>query len=156
MTKDEVFAMQFFGTSLEWRLFLGAAVLGMLLGAVFDMFRALRLTVRHNSVAVFFEDLAFTLLFGLSCYTFCTALCRGQIRIFVFLAAAGGFFVYIATLGRLIVRFNTWVVKFAKKGMLIIGKVAKKIPEVLCGVPFFQKREDKIEENPCTDANVDV
>lgn len=154
MTREEVFASRFFGTSLELRLMLGAMALGLLFGAVFDLFRALRMSVRHPRIAVFAEDALFVLIFAVSCYSFCTALCRGQIRIFVFLAAAVGFMLYIATLGRIVCRIIAELVSFVKKIALGIVKVAKKILGDLCGVPFFQNPTNKIDKNPCADGDL--
>lgn len=154
MTREEVFATRFFGTSLEWKLFFGALLLGAVLGAVYDVLRALRMTVKHHSWAVFLEDFAFMLFSGLAFYTYCTELCRGQMRFFVLAAMAAGFAAYLLTLGRLVSKTVAIVVRFAKSVISFLVKVIKKVVAVLCGVPFFQKSKDKIEENPCTDGEL--
>lgn len=151
MTRAELYSSMFFGTALELRLFLGAVLLGMLLGAVYDILRAVRLTFRHPGWAVFLEDFIFMLICGVMFYTFCTELCRGKMRFFVAAGAVGGFAAYLLTLGRAIVSFNALIVKSAKKFLTFIGKVLKKFLGDLCGVPFFAKSAPKIEENPCAD-----
>lgn len=153
MTKEQVYASRFFGTSLELRLFLGGIILGMFLGAVYDLFRALRLSFRHPKPLVFFEDILFMLVSGISYYSFCTELCRGQIRFFVLLASLIGFAAYLSTVGRLVSRAFAKSVMIAKNALLRVGKVLKKILGVLCGVPFFQKTDPKFEENPCADGD---
>lgn len=153
MTREELYSGMFLGTALELRLFLASILLGALLGALYDLFRALRLCLKHPKAAVFAEDVLFVTVSALSIYVFCTELCRGRLRFFVMLGAAAGFGIYLSTFGRLVVRFNSSVVKTAKKALLVIGKVLKKFLGDLCGVPFFRKRGDEIEENPCAKGN---
>ena len=150
MTAEEILASRFLGARHELLLFLGAALLGALLGGAYDILRALRLTFRHLSPLVFFEDAAFTVLFGLAFYTFCT----GQLRFFVLLAMAAGFFAYLSTLGRLAVRAVSFVVNSAKRLLKRLGELLKKTAKLLCGVPFFRGEEEKMSEKPCTDRDV--
>ena len=154
MTREEVYATRFFGTALEWQLFGGGIILGALLGAVYDMLRALRLSLRHPGWLVFIEDVGFMLISGAAYYGYCTELCRGQIRFFVLVAVLLGFSIYLLTLGRLVSKTVAEVVKIAKTAVSILGKLIKKIIRVLCGVPFFSAAAEKVEENPCTDADV--
>ena len=149
MTREEVYALHFLGTPLEIRLFLGGLILGALLGAVYDIFRAFRMTFRHGYAAVFVEDALFAFIFAAAFYGYCTELCRGQLRFFVFAAMMIGFVAYIATLGRLISGLAADVVKTVRKTIICLGKIAKKAIKLLCGVPYFQKGEEKFKENPC-------
>ena len=153
MTKEEVYATRFFGTALEWKLFLGALVLGALLGSVYDLLRALRMSVKHGSAAVFFEDALFMLFSGMVYYTYCTELCRGQIRFFVLAAMLIGFSVYLATVGRIVSLIVAHVVKFAKNILLTLVKLVKNGLGILCGVPFFAKTQEKNQKNPCTEGD---
>ena len=154
MTREELYALRFFGTELEIKLFLGSMVLGALLGGVYDLLRALRMTLRHPPLIVFFEDAVFTVFCGCAYYSYCTELCRGEIRLFVLIGAAIGFAAYILTLGRFVSRAVSAAVMLAKNFSKLLGNMLKKLLEVLCGVPFFQKEGDKIEENPCADEEV--
>ena len=151
MTREEVNATHFFGVSLELRLLLGAALLGMLLGAAYDLFRALRLSFKHSPAAVFFEDFLFVLIFGLNFYIFSTALCRGEIRLFVVAGMLAGFFAYLATLGRIVSLIVAKAVGYVKKGIKRLCRLLKKIIGVLLGMPFFAENTDKFQENPCKD-----
>lgn len=154
MTRDEVYATHFFGIALEWKLFFGAVILGLLLGALYDVFRAVRMSIRHNSAAVFVEDFLFVMIFGLSFYSYCTELCRGQIRFFVFAAMTVGFAAYILTLGRIISKTVAKVLDTAGRVLLKLGKVGKKIIGILCGMPYFRESDTKIEEKPCVDGDL--
>ena len=154
MTREEVYATHFFGVALEWKLFFGAVVLGALLGALYDVFRAARMSVKHCTAAVFVEDLIYMTVFGLSFYSYCTELCRGQIRFFVFAGMIVGFSVYIMTLGRIISKTVAKVLEIAGNVLLKLGKVGKKIIGILCGMPYFRKTDAKIEETPCTEGDL--
>ena len=106
-----------------------------------------------SGAAVFIEDAAFTALFAAAFYGYCTELCRGQLRFFVFAAMLLGFGAYLATLGRLVSKLVSTVVKSVRKSIICLGKIAKKAIKLLCGVTYFQKREEKFQENPCVNKN---
>lgn len=95
----------FFGTVNELKISLAALLLGGFLGSVYDLFRALRKTVKHNAVAVALEDIAFCLFFGFFFYCFSLSLCAGELRGFVLTAMLVGFVIYIYTLGIIICDF---------------------------------------------------
>lgn len=154
MTKEEVYASHFFGISLEIRLLLGAVLLGLLLGAVYDVFRALRLSFKHHSATVFAEDVLFSLIFWISFYSYSTELCRGEIRFFVLAGTAIGFALYLLTLGRIVVLFAAKAVGLIKNLLLQLGKVFKKLICFLCGAPFFYSEGEKNEKNPCAESDV--
>ncbi len=153
MTRDEIYSLHFFGVSLELKLFFGALLLGFVLGALFDVFRALRMSLRHCAAAVFAEDLLFMLVSGLAYYSYSTALCRGQLRLFVLAAMAIGFVLYLTTIGRLLCRLLAKMAMIAKTPFDLLAKMLKKAAGLLCGVPFFQKSPKKFRENPCTEAD---
>lgn len=156
MTKEEFYAAQFFGTALELRLFFGGIILGAALGALYDVLRALRMTVRHSRLAVAFEDFGFVFVTGIAFYSYCTQLCRGQIRFFVLTAIVLGFAAYLWTLGRIVSRGVAFAVNIAKMPFQALAKMLKKLLSILFVVPFFQKDEVKFEENPCPGEQADV
>lgn len=153
MTREEVNATRFLGTALELRLFLGGIILGMFLGAVYDVMRALRMSFKHPAWVVFIEDVFFMLIAGTAYFTYCTELCRGQIRFFVLAAALIGFGAYLLTIGRVVSHAVAEVVMIAKNSLLILGKVIKKILGVLCGVTYFRGLRKKFNENPCAESD---
>lgn len=154
MTREEMYATHFFGTALEWKLFFGALILGLVLGALYDVFRALRLSFKHPRAVVFVEDVLFVMIFGLSFYSYCTELCRGQIRFFILAAMLIGFAAYLLTLGRIVSKTVAKGVKICKSVLISLGKVFKKLLAILCGVPFFKESDTKIEETPCAEGEL--
>ena len=81
----------FLGTERELTLLMFAFLTGMVLGSVFDLFRALRLSIRHPGWAVAAEDIAFCLIFGLTFFSFGVELTEGQPRLFVLAGMAADF-----------------------------------------------------------------
>ncbi|MBQ9785252.1 MAG: spore cortex biosynthesis protein YabQ [Clostridia bacterium] len=115
------------------QLWLYAFLLGVGLGAVYDAFRITRVflgvsysvgtTARLQSirlpylrprrarrpsrvlgVVIFFEDLAFALIGGVSMILLFYQINNGKIRFPAFLCAAAGYFLYRLTIGRLVIR----------------------------------------------------
>ncbi len=124
---------EFFGTAYELRLMGLSALLGAVLGSVFDLFRAFRLAIKHSDVAVFFEDALFFFIFGMSFYSFCTALCGGALRAFALIGMSAGFLMYILLPGR-------FVSQILATSLATLVKIIKKATKLLCGLPFFKKR----------------
>lgn len=125
----------FFGTAYELKLVGLSVLLGVVLGSVFDLFRALRLAIKHNDVVVFFEDAVFAFIFVMSFYSFCVSLCGGALRGFVFVCMALGFAAYILLPGRVVSDILAVAIR-------TLVKIIKKAISVLCGLPFFVNRQE--------------
>ena len=82
---------------------LGALVLGMALGVLFDGFRILRVAFKAGVVAAFLQDCLFWGITALCTFLYITARLDGEPRVFVLLCELLGFFVYYFTIGRLVV-----------------------------------------------------
>ena len=93
----------FFNVSEQTQLFLWACVLGAFTGIFYDIFRVLRILIKHNSFVVFIEDIIFTLFFGMSLFIFATEKARGEVRFFMLFGALLGFIIYYMTIGFLMV-----------------------------------------------------
>ena len=72
----------FFPTTEQTNLFLLSILVGALLGVVYEIFRVIRITLPHNDIAVFFEDLLFSFIWGFSMLVFVIELGRGELRLF--------------------------------------------------------------------------
>lgn len=87
--------------------FLHSCLLGAVMGVVYDFFRVLRNTVRHNRVMVFAEDFLYSVIFGMSFFLFGTDL-TGGIRGFILVGMISGCMLQRAVLGN-------WSVKLISK-----------------------------------------
>ena len=95
----------FFTVSEQCTLFLLSVILGLGIGVFYDFFRTLRIIFppAAKRKAVFAEDMIFMVVSGAAVFVYAALLCRGQVRFFCVLGTVLGFFLYIATVGSLIV-----------------------------------------------------
>ncbi len=136
----------FLGTERELTLLMFAFLTGMVLGSVFDLFRALRLSIRHPGWAVAAEDIAFCLIFGLTFFSFCVELTEGQPRLFILAGMAAGFLVYLWSIGKIICGFLSKAADICKKPVKALVKLLKKAVAVLCGLPFLRRGKKKFQK----------
>ncbi len=104
----------FFTVTEQTWLFLWACLIGVGLGIVYDCFRVLRIVLRHKFVAVFIEDVLFTVFYALCLFIYMTECSRGQIRFFIIIGSLLGFIVYLLTVGSLVVtifRSIVWLIR---------------------------------------------
>ena len=93
----------FFSVKEQTQLFLWACVIGVCLGVVYDFFRAFRIIIKHRMLYVFVEDFIFTFFFAITIFIYTTEKGRGEIRFFIFFGALLGFFIYLITIGHIVV-----------------------------------------------------
>lgn len=129
----------FLGIGREITLFLYALLTGALLGSVYDIFRALRISIRHHPAAVAAEDFLFCALFGTVYYALCVTFTEGALRLFLLAGMLIGFGVYLVSLGRIICGIISRVFGLVTGFYMIVVKIVKKFVRYLCGLTVFQK-----------------
>lgn len=94
----------FFTVSQQTSQFLLSVVMGAVLGAAYDVFRAFRILFpfARKKAAVAAEDVIFMLLCGAAVFIFAVTFCRGQVRLFCILGALLGFVLYIFSVGSVV------------------------------------------------------
>ncbi len=110
--------------------FVCSVLLGAVIGVIYDAFRILRIAVRHNGAAVFFEDILFCAV--TTCMLILMIFCAnyGIVRWFSVFGCAGGFLVYRETVGRLVIGAAQLIISFIKK--YIVSPVFAVVHYVLC------------------------
>lgn len=128
----------FFSLSYECLLFLYSVILGAGLGIIFDVFRAIRAVIPHNSFFVAFEDILFILVWTFSLVIFSVELSGGNIRFFCFMGTLLGFTIYFFSIGKLVITFIRSVSSFIRR---ILNAVFGRIYSFLrrCFVSVCQK-----------------
>lgn len=139
----------FLGIALEIKLLLLSLLTGAVLGSVYDLLRAARLSVKHCAAAVFAEDFLFTLFFELAYYIFCVELLEGKLRLFVLAGFAAGFIFYLCTLGRLVCGTLSSALGVLIKICAFLVRYVKKTARCLCGMTFFQRLNKKSSKTSC-------
>lgn len=104
----------FFNVSSQTVIFLWSAVLGGIMGIVFDFFRVIRALKKHNAVSVFIEDMFFVMIYFLVMFIYTMEKSRGEMRFFVYVGSLLGFTIYLLTVGNLIVNLLRKIIRFVK------------------------------------------
>ncbi len=86
---------------MQARGFLLAAIAGLLLGGLYDVFRIFRALFRCGKRALFVQDLLFMLAAGAFSYLTALAANWGVVRLYLLAGEAAGFALYFLTLGNL-------------------------------------------------------
>ena len=89
-----------------------SVLLGFFLGLFYECFRFLRLAFPHPDFLVALEDLIFFFPVSFLFLLFNYALSEGIIRWFSFAGMSIGFFLYLNTLGKIILFFSEVILKF--------------------------------------------
>ena len=105
--------------------FVYSILLGIVTGIIYDFFRIFRVALRHNAVAVFFEDLLFCLIVSIMLILFIFCENYGIVRWFSFLGWMGGFYIYRQTVGRVVMAAAQMIIKFIKR--YIISPISQMI-----------------------------
>lgn len=138
-------------------IFGGSLLLGAVLCTVYDLFRAFRKRKNKNAVAVFFEDLLFSLIALMLTASYMLLTCKGEVRGYVLFGETVGFFACRLLLSRFIITFYTFILKaFALILTLIckplgafftaFGKCEEKIGKLFKKAPIFIKKH--LERRP--------
>ncbi len=136
--------------------FLQAVALGGALGAVYDVFRILRIFRRRSPwLLVFFEDLLFSLIAAVATAYVLSRIYYGQVRLFLLVGQGLGFLIYHVTLGsligriaRLLARFFRFLAKYLRN-FLKISKKPFIFLKKCCTIKLHHsERRKKRRDNP--------
>ena len=104
-----------------------AVLLGAILCAVYDVFRIIRIAFGGKTVAVFIEDILFSIIALVLTFIFVVAFNNGELRFFVLIGELIGFIAYYFTVGKLTILFSKTLISTLKKTMRFILKPLVKI-----------------------------
>lgn len=137
-------------------LLLSAALLGFVLGGLYDVFRLIRTATRCGWIALFFLDILYWLICSFSVFIFLLLLNQGKVRLLVILIGAFGAALYYNTIGMIFIKRAEKIDRTIKKhtkaaGMAIIkpvyhygGIAASNITQKSHTAGRFIKKETKL------------
>jgi spore cortex biosynthesis protein YabQ len=96
-------------------VFISACVVGACLGALYDLFRIIRLAVPCGKAAVFFQDLIFVLACTAVTFLFVLRESSGVVRFFIILGELLGAVLYSLTLGILVMKLSALIIGAVKR-----------------------------------------
>lgn len=102
--------------------------LGFLLGILYDIMRAIRLSLTKSKIVLIICDILYFILFALISFLFILALNKGEIRFYIIAGEViGAFFYYVS--------FGLTVIKITDKAVALLRKLYALIFKCIC-TPF--------------------
>ena len=91
--------------SLQILSFFRSLVLGVLLCVFYDIIKSLRLTVNFSAIAIFLQDIVYSLVAAFVTFLFLLSVTNGEMRGYVIIGISAGFILSRFTLSRLLCKF---------------------------------------------------
>lgn len=98
-------------------VFAKSCTVGMAIAAVYECFRFLRCMIKHHTVLVAVEDVAFCIAAAVFSFHFWLYAARGELRAFIIIGEWFGAGIYFLTLGRLINKAERMLVKALRRAV---------------------------------------
>lgn len=128
----------FFSIQEELVLFLLSCLAGAFIGVFYDIFRTLRLMIKHNFFFVVLEDVLFLSCYAVFLSAFASVQARGELRFYFIIGNALGFTLYFFTLG-------SFVIRTLRKFFGLLSRIFSPVKAVY--VIFCKKVRGKFVEN---------
>lgn len=110
-------------------------IVGILLGFIFDIFRALRKSIKNSTVATNIEDILFVIISFIIIAMVVQIVSKGELRFYILLGIILGILIYFLSVSKYIITGETWILKS-------IIKILKSIYNFF--IKFFKKINDLI------------
>lgn len=92
--------------SEQLTIFISSLGFGFLLGILYDIFRALRLSITKAKGAVILFDIIYFLIFGFATFLFILALNKGEVRFYIIIGELIGALFYYFSLGIAVIKIT--------------------------------------------------
>lgn len=141
-----------FTLEAETQIYLMSVLLGVGIGMVYDLFRAVRIMFRHKKAVVFVEDLVFCALAGFAVFTFATGL-TGKLRVFTVVGMAAGFVLEHFSVGNLAIFLFRKLVELLRRVFVqplvgFIHKIGQKTKTGFVKSHIIFNKNKKISQKP--------
>lgn len=120
-----------FSLSDQTAYFLRSLVLGLLLGVLYDVVRAIRMLCRAGRVHLMISDVLFFTLCGVITSLFALPFNKGDVRAFIVFGEAVGFLSYRLTLGGIMGKFYAFLSAVLRRIVQKTRKILEKIFDFL-------------------------
>ncbi|MCR5485508.1 MAG: spore cortex biosynthesis protein YabQ [Clostridiales bacterium] len=92
-----------------------------MLGVIYDLFRIIRLTFFPNERFIFLQDIIYAVVCSFASFLFFLVINDGNVRVYEFAGEILGFSVYYFSLGTLVIRISSRIIKFLKQIIRLIS-----------------------------------
>ena len=102
----------------QGQIFIVFFIIGICIGVIFDVFRAIRKVFDTSDFVTYIEDIIFVAIVGILFVNNLILINSGEIRFYIILAIIFGMTLYFFTISRISVKIFQFFIKFFKKIML--------------------------------------
>ncbi len=85
--------------------------IGIILGVIFDFFRAFRKSIKHSNIATYIEDIIYVIIAFLIVVVALQIFSDGELRFYIFLGILIGFVIYFVLFSRYLLKAETFILK---------------------------------------------
>ncbi len=117
----------YFTINQELLLFLYSIGFGLIFGAIYDIFRAMRQMFTHKFLLVFAEDCIFFILYAIALMCFAVMFAHSQVRFYYSIGNIVGFALYHFTIGKLVMYIICRIVLILRKVFAFFNRCVLKI-----------------------------
>ena len=140
-------------------VFLLSCCFGVILGALYDLFRIFRLAIPCNKFIIFIQDIIFWVICTALTFAFMLITSSGQIRGFIIFGELLGAVIYYCTIGILVMKSSKFIIRIVKIVIKFIFKLLifpfrqiwKLIRPILGG---FKRKSKKTSKNIYNNAKI--
>lgn len=104
-------------------IFLASIGLGFILGILYDVLRAVRLTVSKSNILIVIFDIIYFLLFGFFTFLFILAMNKGEVRFYIPVGETLGWLFYYFSFGLAAIKITDILVKLIRGFFSLIIKL---------------------------------
>lgn len=115
-------------------------VVGILIGIIFDFFRALRKKFKTNNIIIYIEDILFFIIIGALFLKSVLIFSFGEIRFYIFIAIIFGIITYVLTIEKICMLIFETILYSIKKIILFLITVLKIPIKFISNVKIKLKR----------------
>ena len=136
-------------------LFLIYVVVGVFIGFIFDLFRALRKSIKTSNIITYIQDVIFWIIVGFIVISTVLKFNYGELRLYIFIGIISGAIVYFFAFSKKVVKFTTVIIEFILNIILkvrnillkLFGKPIKLIIINLRKLPLKKKKKKNLSKN---------
>lgn len=133
----------------QTKVFLLSLGFGFIMGIFYDVFRIVRMCVGRGRASFVISDVLYCLLLCVCSFLFFLTVNEGEIRVYIIIGEAAGFFVYYFSLGAVIFSVSGKIIAFIRRAASVIFRAVSfpflRIFRLLRGVfnKFLKKSRKK-------------
>ncbi len=118
--------------SKQAEIFLYAVITGAVISLIYDIFRIIRVAIKHGTLLTAIEDISFSIISLIVTLIYFIQFNNGTLRLYLAIGIICGFIICHYTLGNWILSFSRIIISFIKAILRLISMPFKWILKIIC------------------------